>query len=293
MELKDIKFKNIELSDKKIFDDHLNRFQPEASEFTFTNLFAWRIDKGYEFAIFDDHILVKFRGKKEDSPVVKFLQPVGEDPGRVIAKIIDMHPKCRFERVEEKIALRINKFSVEEDPDNNDYVYNVNELSRLEGKNFEAKRNFIRQCEQYGPEICTLDEESVHEFINIQERWCDVRKCEASPELDAENTAIREALINYSSFDLFGICIRINNRIEAFAIGEKLNDDTFVEHFEKASPDFKGLYQFVLNAFAKKIPGSIEFLNREQDLGVAGLRKAKRSWNHVRTIKKYVIRDRE
>ena len=137
-----------------------------------------------------------------------------------------------------------------------------------------------------------LDEATVHEFLGMQERWCNLRNCTQNPEMHAEDMAVREALLHFKQFNLFGICVRINGKIEGFAVGEKLNQNTFVEHFEKGNTEFKGIYQYVLNQFAKHISSQFEFLNREQDLGVEGLRKSKLSYYPAFFVEKYIVKNK-
>ena len=112
--------------------------------------------------------------------------------------------------------------------------------------------------------------------------------CESDSGLATENDAVKEALMNFRELGFHGICIRVKGRMEAFAIGERLNQDTFVEHFEKANREFPGIYQYLLKEFASSIQG-FEFLNREQDLGVDGIRKAKLSYHPAFMVEKFSV----
>jgi len=134
-----------------------------------------------------------------------------------------------------------------------------------------------------------LDENTVNSFFSLQEKWCNIKNCVSDEQLQAEDIAIKEALAHFKEFNLFGVCVAINKNIEAFAIGEKLNNGTFVEHFEKANTKFNGIYQYVLHEFVKAIPKNFKYLNREEDLGIAGLRKSKLSYNPVNMVEKYRI----
>jgi uncharacterized protein len=273
--------KHISLVDKPLFDAYLSKFQPNISELTFTNIFAWRNLRKYEFAEKDNHLVISYGNK--------FLQPVGKNPDLIIPGLLKEYPQRSIERVDEAIALKIAGLKVEEDRNNWDYVYSLHDLKTLAGNKYSPKRNFIKQCEKYSPSVCILDTETVHGFLQLQKDWCLLRKCDNDADLQAENTAVLEALRNFEMLNLFGVCIYVNSRIEGFAIGEKLNHDTFVEHFEKANTNIKGMYQYILFNFAKQIPGDFKFLNREQDLGVEGLRKAKESYYPAKMIKKYRI----
>jgi len=273
-------FAQITLSDKATFDKFFREYPPQVSELTFTNLFCWRHSKKYLFDIIDSHLVVSY----EEKGARKFLQPVGPDPVAIIRKVLQQNPGSSFERVDRQVAQQIAGAVV--DRDQFDYVYSVEHMQKLEGGNYVPKRNFIKRAQQHNPTVCELDGDTVKQFFELQEKWCDLRNCREDNELHAEDVAVREALENFKALGFIGVCIWINNNIEAFAIGEPLNNDTFVEHFEKANPEFMGLYQLVLNEFSKKIPAKYKFLNREQDLGIEGLRKAKESYHPVKMVEK-------
>ncbi len=273
--------RDIQLADKELFDSYLRRFQPRISELTFTNLFAWRNSKKHEFEERDGHLLISF--KKEGQRI--FYQPVGPDPAGLISRMQDP-----FERVDEMIASSLPAEMITETPDQHDYVYERSRLVSLEGQDLASKRNFIKRSRQYDPQVCVLSKSTVHGYKKLQEQWCDRRDCKNDPDLSAENEAVREALTHFDYLGLLGVCVLIDGTVGAFSIGEKLNDETYVEHFEKGNSDFVGMYQLVLHEFVKSIPGSIKYVNREQDLGLEGLRKAKQSYQPVFMVRKYKVR---
>jgi hypothetical protein len=273
-------FKPISLENKELFDDLLSRYPPAISEMTFTNLFAWRQSKPVEFDIVDGHLVVKVKGV--------YYQPIGPEPEKTIIKIIKQNPMAVFERIEKKVADKCNSLKVEPQPDMNDYVYKINDLMELKGHTYEAKRNFIKRFREFSPDICLLAEDNVHLFWELQKKWCNLRQCPKDKELMDEHNAIKELLTNLKHQKVFGVCITINGELEGFAIGERLNENTFVEHFEKANSKFTGIYQYLLHEFANKIEG-YEFLNREQDLGIEGLKKAKLSWGPAFMTEKFRI----
>jgi len=278
-------FKTLELSDKKIFDEFFKRFPPKISELTFTNLFSWRTSKDYMFNLLDEHLIISFENE--------FLQPIGKTPEKIMEKLLKEKKDMIFERIEKSVAMLLsNKFLVEEERDMFDYVYSLRDLSELKGNQFEPKRNLVKQAEKYNPEVCRLTESNVNDFFRLQQEWCNLRSCENNKLLSDENKAILEALSNFKEFNLCGTCIRIKGKLAAFAIGEKLNEDTYVEHFEKGDLNYKGIYQYVLKEFASALSEKTVYLNREQDLGIPGLRKAKESYHPVKMIEKYRIRNK-
>ena len=125
--------------------------------------------------------------------------------------------------------------------------------------------------------------------------WCDIRDC-FTPEnlsLAEEHAAVIETLDSFRELSLRGGVILIDGNIEAFTIGEPLNRETFVIHFEKANPRIIGLYQAINQEFCRTIADEYRFVNREQDLGEPGLRRAKESYCPDHLVEKYIVRIRE
>jgi hypothetical protein len=123
-----------------------------------------------------------------------------------------------------------------------------------------------------------ITEKTVPECLAMQDRWCAARDCKTEPGLCGEYRAIEETLRHYKELPLTGCAIRIAGNIEAFTVGEALNPSTAVCHFEKAMPQFHGLAQLINQRFAKENLAEFTYVNREQDLGIPGLRKAKESY---------------
>lgn len=131
-----------------------------------------------------------------------------------------------------------------------------------------------------GPENLSLCEE-------FQDRWCVVRRCDEDMNLRDEWTAVREGLAAYETLGLQGEAVLIGDKVEAFTFGELLNEQTAVVHIEKANPEIPGLYSVVNQLFCQKYWSGVSFINREQDLGEEGLRKAKLSYHPIRLVEKY------
>ncbi len=273
-----MEFKKIELQDKEIIDEFLLKFQPEASELTFTNLFAWSGSKKTEFCIVDSYMLIRNKDF--------YYTPLGPDAPRMIAKLLKKYPSMVFDRVEESVASEVVGYEAVGMREHSDYVYLLEDMRKLPGKKYRAKRQFIRRIIRLSPRTERV-RDNIKECIALNDSWYDSK--DASPEIRDEHEAVKKVLLNFSSLDVEGICIRIDSRIEAFAIGEPLNALTYVDHFEKANPDIKGLYQYLLNEFSVFIPENFKLLNREQDLGIEGLKKAKKSYYPVKLVHKFRI----
>lgn len=281
-----MEFKEIELEDKKLFDEFFNKYKQEISEMTFTNLFCWRKSKQHKFCIYKDHLIISYI----EDEITKYYAPIGNNPQDIMVELI-LETDFLFERVLENLikGLDENKINFEEQDMHFDYVYSIKDLSLMQGGKFVQKRNQIRQFEKNDPKICSLNKETAHKFAQLQEKWKDMISFDFDYVMQSEDEALTEALNHFEVLGLKGVCVHIDDELKGFGIGEKLNEKTFVEHFEKAIFNLKGAYQFTLKAFVDSIDEKFIYLNREQDLGVEGLRKAKQSWNPTFLIKKYKV----
>jgi hypothetical protein len=123
----------------------------------------------------------------------------------------------------------------------------------------------------------------------LEAEWCDLRHCEASPGLLNESFAIKEAFTHFGELGVKGGAILINGKVEAFTMGDPLNPETVVIHIEKANPAYEGLYPTINQAFLEHQWSGYTYVNREQDLGEEGLRKAKESYFPHHLVNKYTI----
>lgn len=282
-------YKVLDIKDRKMVNSHLARFQPTASEHTFTNLFIWQNTR--PISIFTSGQIMAFLHETNEG-VSLFGNPTGSIDFDELKESIEKKTQKSFlgaQRITNSVSADTG-YLVDADRDNADYVYKRTDLADLEGKRFHAKRNLITQFEANNSYTYEeIDESNVEGVLKFQDRWCEERKCGTSPGLCDEYRAAKTLLENYSDLDAFGALIRINGRIEGYTIGERLNENTAVIHLEKASTAFKGLYQLINQRFAKRHLNDFEFINREQDLGIAGLRKAKESYHPDHIIEKRVI----
>jgi len=271
-------FHPLDLADQALVSDYLRRFPPEISEHTFTNLFAWRAARPLWLAAALDALVFASAAPGHPAvPAILFGPPVG--PASVVG-ILDHYQLPGAIRLPAGPAALLRAAGREpvHDQDNDDYVYRVTDLAEMAGRRYAKKRNHIKQCLRN--HVCTyepMDQDNVEECLAMQEKWCEVRQCQIYPGLGNEDIAITETLRHFAQFSLLGGIIRIAGAVKAFAIAEPLNQDTAVWHFEKAMPEVEGLGQLITHWFARFALGAFKFVNREQDLGLPGLRQAKES----------------
>lgn len=269
------------------------------SELNFTELFMWRDSHKIKLCRLRDNLCVLIEKGREHY----FYQPVG---GKQVPETVrDMLEWFKSGNIEGSIygvdsdtaeLLRCSgrEFIIKEDRDISDYVYLSSDLTSLKGRKYDGKRNQIAQfMKNYKYESIPITQCLVPDCLKFQEKWCRMRGCTGSVSLAEENTAVEELLDNYSGLEVSGILLKINSEIEAITVGGELNPETAVIHIEKANPKFKGIYQTINRLFCEKLPARYKYINREQDMGNAGLRKAKLSYHPDHLVCKYSVRLKE
>jgi len=288
-------FKPIEIQDKPLLDEFLRKDPPQISELTFTNLFIWRHHYQPAWLEWEGCILIIFHPQKGS---IYGLSPFG--PGdkksaldvlcKEIAKQTADVRICRAG--EEFVTNHVDpgKYAVVSDRENSDYVYLAKDLINLSGNKYHRKKNHLNQfIKNYAFEYHPLNRELVRRVLGMQEAWCQIRECVVKPDLLAEDFAVHEALTYFEELGYQGGAILINSVVEAFALGEALYGDTAVIHIEKANPDILGLYAAINQLFCLNAWSEVTYINREQDMGVEGLRKAKESYYPHHMVDKYTL----
>lgn len=287
--------KDLALTDKPLFDLTFKQFPPLISEFTFTNLFIWRHAYQIAFSRWDGFLCLFAKNKKHPF----FFPPVGE--GDVVAccrallqGMREHGTSAQIARVPENLVSQFNweaeGFLIEFDRNQSDYVYLIEDLAQLRGRKYHRKRNHIKKFkETYPYQYLPLAPELISECLELQTTWCDLKHCEVDLNLTNELIAIREAFTHFEVLGVMGGAIFINGKVEAFTLGEPLNQETVVIHIEKANPNFDGLYPALNQAFLEQHWTAYQYVNREQDLGEEGLRKAKESYFPHHMVNKYIL----
>ncbi len=288
-------FKNLFLEDKATLDLAFKQFPPLISEFTFTNLFIWR--HAYQIKISRLQNFLCLFAENGERPF--FFPPIGEGDvveccRTLLRSMKEKGISVKMARVPEEVVSRFDwkseGFTVEFDRDQSDYIYLAEDLIHLQGRKYHRKRNHIKQFkEKYTYEYLPLTPERISDCLRLQTDWCDLRQCEVIPGLYNESIAIQEALTHFETLGMKGGLILINGRVEAFTLGEPLNPETVVIHIEKANPSFDGLYPTLNQYFLEHHWTGYRYVNREQDLGEEGLRKAKESYFPHHMVNKYIL----
>ena len=277
------------LADKYLLDNIFAALQPRISELTFAGLFLFRVAHAYRLTLVDDALVVLGQGY---DAVSYFLPPLNGATDEAVGRLLRAG-LVLYGADEPFVAryLREPGFEVAEDRDNFDYLYLREELAELPGNRYHKKKNRINYF--LSRHSCTVEryaQEYRDSCLRLLEEWRRVHEPTSSRSLAVELEANREALELVSDLGLEGIVALVEGEVKGFVLGELLNSDTSVCHFEKADPFLDDLYQLLDRDFNRLLFTDCTYVNREQDLGEPNLRESKLSYHPFELIRKFRVR---
>ncbi len=287
-------FKPVSLEDKHLFDEHYKKYPPSHSDNLFTTMTSWMEYSNYHYAFLDGNLIImtcvenktQFRppsgkyNKDVFQRVLQLAEKEGDDPP---FGLIDVNARKWLEENYQKLRFQ-------QDRDYFEYVYLASDLVELPGTAYAKIRNRINKFKKnyvYTTEI--LSEKNIDEVKDFLKRWCLWKNCESDPILENEKKAILYSTSHFFELGLSGIAIRVNDKMEAVSVFEKLNDDTAVVHYEKGSPDYDGIYKAINAETAKILKKDFKFINRQSDMNLPGLRQAKMSYSPHHMVEVYHV----
>ncbi|MBF0496177.1 MAG: DUF2156 domain-containing protein [Deltaproteobacteria bacterium] len=294
-------FKPVELGDRDIIHPRLKSYQPQTSELTFTNLFMWRGHYGFQWSVYQDWLLILADGGSFDK---FFFMPIGPSSRKKITRILlDWLSQggspftARIERADQRLITELageEALLVEPNREAFDYVYEIANLINLTGNKYHSKKNHInRFIRLYSYSYEVLSENYISACLDLADQWCTLRRCEDDMNLMGEWEALKVALTHFRKLELSGGVILLNGRVMAFTLGEMLNTQTAVVHIEKADSAIPELYAVINREFCAHCWSEVPQINREQDCGEPGLRKAKLSYHPHHLEEKFLIKLKE
>lgn len=246
---------------------------------------------GYEFSRDDDKpfLILPVSPTREHSP--KDLHTIARKAGYPFYRYVSEN---YFDRFPKEAAARY--FDIEEEFEYADYVYLKDDLAFLGGNRYAKKRNLVNQFSRaYISEgrVRTLPIEPAMApaCIDFLEEWCLERECGSDPaeNLACEKIATINALTHIDKLELSGLAVYVDERICAFGIASHLTREMGVLHFEKAFSHIKGLYQFLDRECARQLFPGYMYINKESDMGIPGLTRAKQSYLPAKMVKSYML----
>lgn len=297
-----IEFHKPQLTDKPWVDELLRRADHRGCEYNFTNLFVWSDAYDQRIARVGDFLVTRLcgslgcsyiypAGAGDIAPVLAALEQDAAERGAPLHLVCLTQPQVR-----ELDSLFPGRFTFEADRDGFDYLYDIDRLADLGGKKLHAKRNHINRFVENNPSWVYEDitPESLPECLEMDKEWYRrsmIREGLAEErDLGDEGRALRLAMEHYHDLGLEGGLIRVYGEVVAFTMGDLLSSDTYDVHFEKAYGELQGAYAMINREFARRVRQrhpQVRYLNREDDMGVEGLRKAKESYYPDLMVEKY------
>ncbi|WP_253198717.1 DUF2156 domain-containing protein [Clostridium estertheticum] len=293
-------FKRLTIEDKEIFEKYIYPYKFLSCEYSFTTLYIWREACDICFTVYKDALIIK---KMDFEGRYYFMQPLGynkENLKELIDVLMDYKKENNMEFVfkdlDESFMEEIKDIygdvrgiCIKEDRDNFDYLYEAEKLTKLSGKKLHGKKNHYNSfIKNYNYEVKDIEETQViKDVVMAAEKWYEANNNDRM--LNFELQGIKDILENIEIVNTKGIAVYVDEKIVAFSLGEKLNDDLAVIHIEKADTSYSGVYSFINKAFVDRSFSDVKIINREQDLGIEGLRKSKLSYHPFKLEKKYIF----
>lgn len=282
-----LSFKPFQAGDRLFYEQHLALSGERGCEFSFANLFLWGRQ---QYTVLQDHVVMFSQFNRRSV----YPWPIGGGDKRpvidaIIADARERGIPCRLtglthRDIELLQEMYPDRFRFHCDRDSFDYVYDINDLADLKGRKYQKKRNHYNRFRAANPycEVVPLNEGNAEAVKAMVERWYR-EKLESDPEGDfqMEQAALRKALRCYRELGLEGLVLMDGGEVVAVTLGSRMTEDTVDVHFEKALSYVDGAYTAINCEFARYIRGKypeVRFLNREEDMGLEGLRKAKESY---------------
>ncbi len=264
-----------------------------SSDNAFGTAFIWKDVYNLKICKYNNFLLRLYEGKQ-----TFYGFPLGKgDLKEVIEVLINDAQKRNidfcFTGITASMILILNKimpekFIFSETRNTADYIYESKDLINLKGKKYHSKRNHISKFNNMFDFVYyNITNENINDCRVILEKWYDENEYKSNESLCKEKMALELALEYFNELEFSGGIIAIDKMPIAFTIGEKINNEVFVIHFEKALREYMTAYSVINNEFAKNNLCKYKYINREEDLGLAGLRKAKLSYHPQILLKKY------
>jgi len=284
-------FKKIELSDKDLIRKYYTADKSFGAHYSFTNLYIWQESYNIEYAVYNGFLCIASRHSRRNN---YYVMPCGVgDRKEAVDKIIEyahsLGQKCVFAQMSQDECSFLKEtygdmFSYEEDRDNSEYVYKSEDLINLSGKKLHSKKNHLNTfLKTYDWKYERITEENIKEAEKFV--------INSITEREDHNEELLSAQKLFSSFfeiGVIGAILYADGEICAVTVGEMLSGNTAVIHLEKADVNVKGSYAAINNMFIKNEFSDVPFINREEDMGIEGLRKAKLSYKPDHLVVKCV-----
>lgn len=288
-----IRFHEISWADLEQYSTFLRDFYIEVSDLSPVSLFLWRDSYQVKIDQTGDYTVFLCTYQESTYCLPPLLKP-GVEPEALLQEIGDYFHQQKKPAVFRAVPRGMlplfppDRYRIIPDRTYWDYLYRTRDLIELPGRKYQQKRNHINRFRQsYRFAYHSLQPEHFPACRRLFAAWAAEKG--DHPEVEAERLALNEGLDNFSRLKLKGGVLEVEGEIQAFAIGSRLNADTAQVHFEKANPAFSGIYAVINQQFIANEWADTQYINREDDMGLPGLRQAKERYHPLRMIEKYIV----
>lgn len=291
-----IHFKPITPADKELITSFTFPYASPDCDLSFSNLCSWHFTNDSSFAVIDNFLVIRLR--MEDNRIL-YLMPTGT--GNIIPVIQALEEEAgkegqplHLQGVYPEMRETLEKnfptlFEYTLHRDHFDYIYLRKDLAELKGKNYQPKRNHVNKFKkEYDYQYLPLTAGMLDDCLDFEARWCLEHDFLQQESLQNERKALTFALQHYEELGLYGGVILVQGEMAAFTFGFPVNQNTFDVQFEKANIHIDGAYSIINQEFARHLPEQYIYVNREEDLGMPGLRQAKLSYHPAILLEKCV-----
>ena len=287
-------FKPITIQDKELITSYILPTNEQDCDLSFANLCSWHFLTESSFAIIHHQLVIRFTNPEG---IHEYFMPFGQGSPVPVIEELEICAKARNEplclrgispSIQEKLEQYYPAlFEYSSNRDYSDYIYDRQALAELKGKNYQPKRNHVNQLKKvYEYTYETLKPEAIPECLQFEAEWCLKHGYIENENIRNERRALTFAFHHFTELNLCGAIIRIKGKIAAFTFGAPINYNTFGVHYEKANVNIDGIYSAINQYFASHLPEQYLYLNREEDLGIPGLRQAKLSYHPIGLLEK-------
>jgi hypothetical protein len=288
-------FKNLTVKDRGVVQPFLQQSPQQLCNFSFANQIIWEETFHSKFAMVDEMLILRFQLNEE--PYFHF--PMGRgDKKPMIEKMREYAKRqnikfCLLPLSEEmKLFLETNfpnQFIFTSSRNYYDYLYKTKDLIELKGRHYQPKRNHINKFKKrYNYIYSPITQQDIKDCLDMHEQWIVEQDCgEEKCPFEQETCAVKIALNNFDAIGMQGGLLRVDGKVIAFTLGQPINNTTFDVCIEKALAQYEGAYSMINQQFLEHQAADFQFVNREEDLGIEGLRKAKLSYKPYQLLAKY------
>lgn len=298
----------ITIEERPVLEEYLRGFEYGTSGLSFTSLYMWRNINNFSWQIIGDYLCIAGLSHLELETKEPFLFPPLTNTGTYDSKSLNetiREAKRIFEAKGYKFSIRLmpfrmmdilesacpGEFRFFDDRPNYDYVYRTQDLIDLKGREYHSKKNHLNYfLNHYRYEYVTLTSAMADKAMQFIREFNE-RKNLPEHEMELlrmEERAMVDVFNNLEAVGYLAAAIIIDEKIEALSIGGRINRNTVTVHVEKANTAYRGLYQLINNEFCKHVASNVKYINREEDMGIPGLRKAKLSYKPVKLVESHI-----